>query len=110
MELITTLEEEIEVIAVDEQQLISGKGALNDSNRRWKFVLPGRYLIAILAFYIVNVVKVYFVVSHVDNTVRVPAIYDVRNNLIAKQILIIVAPQSDGSSLPKSQQIRLRCH
>ena len=79
MDIITTLEEEIEVIAVDEQQLVSGKGALNDSNRRWKFVLPGRYLLAITAFYIVNVVKVYFVISHVDNTVRIPAIYDVSN-------------------------------
>ena len=77
MDIITTLEEEIEVIAVDDQQLVSGKGALNDSNRRWKFVLPGKYLLAILAFYIVNVVKVYFVVSHVDSTVKIPAIYDV---------------------------------
>jgi hypothetical protein len=77
MDIITTLEEEIEVIAVDDQQLVSGKGALNDNTRRWKFVLPGRYLIAIVAFYIINVVKVYFVVSHVDSTVLIPTIYDV---------------------------------
>ena len=77
MDIITTLEEEIEVIAVDDQQLVSsGKGALTE-NRRWKFVLPGKYLLAIVAFYIVNVVKVYFVVSHVDSTVKIPAIYDV---------------------------------
>ena len=81
MDIITTLEEETEVIAVDDQQIVSGKGALNDTNRRWKFVLPGRYLLAILAFYIVNVVKVYFVVSHVDSTVKIPSIYDVSNLL-----------------------------
>ena len=77
MDIITTLEEEIEVIAIDEQQIVSGKGALNDANRSWNFVLPGRYLLAIVAFYIVNVVKVYFVVSHVDSTVKIPGIYDV---------------------------------
>ena len=77
MDIITTLEEEIEVIAVDEQQLVSGKGDLNETNRRWKFVLPGRYLLAIAAFYIVTIVKVYFVVSHVDSTVKIPSIYDV---------------------------------
>jgi hypothetical protein len=77
MDIITTIEEEVEVIAVDDNQLVSGKGGLNDSGRSWKFVLPGRYLLAIVAFYIVNVVKVYFVISHVDSTVLIPTIYDV---------------------------------
>ncbi len=77
LEVITTIEEEIEVIATDEKQLISGKGMVNDNSKRWTFVLPGRYLLAILLFYIVNVIKVYFVVSHVDSTVAIPAIYEV---------------------------------
>jgi hypothetical protein len=89
MDIITTLEEEIEVIAVDDNQLVSGKTSLTDANRGWKFVLPGRYLLAIVAFYIVNVVKVYFVVSHVDSTVKIPAIYDVSDAIPSQYLLIL---------------------
>ncbi len=77
LEILTTVEEEIENIAVDEKQLISAKSIMNENGKGWSFVLPGRYLLAILLFYIVNVIKVYFVVSHVDRTVIVPRTYDV---------------------------------
>ncbi len=77
LEILTTVEEEIENIAIDEKQLVSGKSIMNDTGKRWKFALSGRYLLAILLFYIVNVTKVYFVVSHVDRTVIVPSVYDV---------------------------------
>ena len=76
LEILTTVEEEIENIAVDEKQTVSAK-SIDDNSKRWSFVLSGRYLLAILLFYIVNVVKVYFVISHVDRTVIVPNIYDV---------------------------------
>jgi hypothetical protein len=49
----------------------------SSSQKRWKFVLPWKYLLAIVVFYIINIVKVYFVVSHVDSTVKIPSIYDV---------------------------------
>jgi hypothetical protein len=78
LEIVTTIEEEIENIAVDEEQAVSSKSLMNENSRRWSFVLSGKYLFAILIFYIINVVKVYIVVSHVDRTVIVPAIYDVR--------------------------------
>ncbi len=77
MEVLTTVEEEIEGIAVDENQLISAKSLTSEMNRRWSFILPAKYLAAIALFYIVNVVKIYFVLSHVDTTVVVPSIYDV---------------------------------
>jgi hypothetical protein len=77
MEILTMVEEEIEAIAVDDDQLVSAKSLANDNGRRWKFILPARYLVAIIIFYIVNVVKIYFVLSHVDSTVVVPTIYDV---------------------------------
>jgi hypothetical protein len=64
-------------MATDDSQGASGKGGISSQSRRWKFVLPGKYLLAIVAFYIVNVVKVYFVISHVDTTVGIPKIYDV---------------------------------
>ncbi len=89
LEVLTTLEEEIEVIATDDKQTVSGKGVLNDNSRRWKFVLPGRYLLAILLFYIVNVIKVYFVISHVDTTVIVPMIYDPLNVIEANTNAVI---------------------
>ena len=78
LDILTTIEEEIELIAVDDKQLISGKSIINENARRWKFVLPGRYLMAITLFYIVNVIKVYFVINHVDTTVLVPFIFNVR--------------------------------
>ena len=76
LEIITQIEEEIEVMTTDDAQAVSGK-TVAAGQRRWKFVLPGKYLLAIVAFYIVNVVKVYFVISHVDTTVVIPSIYDV---------------------------------
>ncbi len=78
MGLITTLEEEIEIVATDESQtVVSSKSSLGENASRWTFVLPTRFIIAIIIFYIFNVVKVYFVISHVDTTVVIPAIYDV---------------------------------
>jgi hypothetical protein len=76
IDIITQIEEEIEVMAMDDAQAGSGKTAKTDQ-KRWKFLLPGNYLLAIVAFYIVNIVKVYFVISHVDTTVVIPSIYDV---------------------------------
>jgi hypothetical protein len=78
MGLITTLEEEIEIVAADESQTVgSSKSSLDENANRWTFVLPARFIFAIIIFYIFNVVKVYFVISHVDTTVVIPAIYDV---------------------------------
>ena len=77
LDIVTQVEEEIEVMATDDSHAVSSKGATLGEEKRWKFILPAKFLIALVAFYIVNVVKVYFVVSHVDNTVVIPTIYDV---------------------------------
>ena len=77
LEIITTIEEEIELIAVDDKSLISGKTSISDSSKRSTFILSGRYLIAIFLFYVINVVKVYFVVNNTNVTVIIPSIYDV---------------------------------
>jgi hypothetical protein len=91
LEIITAIEEEIEVMATDEANTSGGKAQAN-KNRRWRFVLPGKFLVAIVAFYIVNVVKVYFVVSHVDTTAVIPRIYDVSSFESLFSDLIAVSP------------------
>ncbi len=78
LDTVTAIEEEIEIMATDDAQAVNNKSGSLDSNKGWKFVLPAKFLLAIVAFYIVNVVKVYFVVTHVDNTVIIPTVYDVR--------------------------------
>jgi hypothetical protein len=107
---LTTIEEEIENIAIDESQTVSAKSIMNDASKRWTFILPGKYLLAITLFYIVNVVKVYFVVSHVDRTVIVPSIYDVSGLLPLKEKLTRLANQSRGILVANRPSLHVRRH
>ena len=81
MDIVTQIEEEIEVMETGDAHGANKTSNL-DTTKGWKFILPARFLLAIVAFYIVNVVKVYFVISHVDKTVIIPNIYDVRALLL----------------------------
>jgi hypothetical protein len=71
------IEEEIESIAVDEEQLVSKKAMLNENSRRWRFIIPAPFLVATFFFYAIQAVKVFFTIDHADRTVGIPAIYEV---------------------------------
>ena len=72
----TALEEEIEIIAAGNEQLISKRAILNDNSRTWRFVLPVPFLTAVFFFYAIQAVKVFFTIDHADRTVGIPAIYE----------------------------------
>ena len=76
LDALTRIEEEIELLALDETQLVSSKSVLNSNSSKWTFVLPGRYLLAITFFLILTGVKVFFVLNHVDTTMVIPRIYE----------------------------------
>ena len=76
LDILTTIEEEIELLAIDDSQLITSKSVLNDTTQKWNFVLSVRYLLAITFFFVLTAVKVYFVVQHVDTTIVIPRIYE----------------------------------
>jgi hypothetical protein len=58
LDVLTTIEEEIELLALDEASLVTSKSVLGNTNAKWTFVLPGRYLLAIGFFYVLTAIKV----------------------------------------------------